>query len=486
MKTLKEWLPLPEEGQFSLDYIKQQGAILLKSDENKYTIGISAESHLLKTQLKNYLPSKKLKFVPIDSRELSIYLADKFSVNEEGGSHQKGDTLDIEKLEGDAPMINLVNSLIMEALNQRASDIHIEAFSREVVVRVRIDGVLKKVRSIPREHFNALSSRIKIMANLNIMERRLPQDGRISVETGGESVDLRVSIVPIAREGESIVLRLLNRSDNQKTLEEMGFEKDQTEQIRKLMKNPHGLILVTGPTGSGKTTTLNSLLKEMASEEKKIITIEDPIEFVIDGIDQIQTNADIGLNFSAILKRVLRQDPNIVMVGEIRDAETAELAVRAALTGHLVLSTLHTNDAISVIPRLSDMGVEPYLLSSVLKGALAQRLVRQLCPHCKKSAPIESSEKRIYQAYHLTPPEQLYEPAGCEICGKTGFMGRKAVGELVVSTPELEGMISHNKSATELKDYLRQRDFQSLIIKGLNYASRGDTTLKEVEGAVYL
>ncbi|MDC7224658.1 MAG: GspE/PulE family protein [Spirochaetales bacterium] len=486
MTSLKEWFPLPEEEQFSPDYIKQQGTVVLKVEGLHYTLGITADSQLLKTRLKNHLPGKKLTFLPIDSRELSIFLADKYSVGEGAALSDRGETLDIEKLEGDAPMINLVNSLILEALNLRASDIHIEAFSQEVAVRFRIDGVLKKIRSVPREHFNALSSRIKIMANLNIMERRLPQDGRISVETGGESVDLRVSIVPIAREGESIVLRLLNRSGSQKNLEDMGFSGDQIGQLRRLIKNPHGLILVTGPTGSGKTTTLNGLLREMASEEKKIITIEDPIEFVIDGIDQIQTNADIGLTFSTLLRRVLRQDPNIIMVGEIRDSETAELAVRAALTGHLVLSTLHTNDAVSAIPRLTDMGVEPYLLASVLKGVLAQRLVRRLCPSCKETAPVQASEKKVYESYGLTPPGFLYHPKGCEECSETGFTGRKALGELLMLTPELEGMISRGCDASELKETLEKGGYDSLIIQGLNYAAAGETTLREVEGAVYL
>ena len=486
MPSLKSWLPLPDKEQFSPEYIKQQGALLLKAEGTDFTLGITADSQLLKTRLKNHLPDKRLSFVLIDKRELSIYLADKYSVKDGSASSERLDSLDIEKLEGDAPMINLVNSLILEALNRKASDIHIEAFSREVSVRFRIDGVLTKVRSIPREHFNALTSRIKIMANLNIMERRLPQDGRISVETGEETVDLRVSIVPIAREGESIVLRLLNRGDNRNTLEDLGFEINQLDALRKLIKNPHGLILVTGPTGSGKTTTLNGLLREMASDEKKIITIEDPIEFVIDGIDQIQTNSDIGLTFGSLLRRVLRQDPNIIMVGEIRDGETAELAVRAALTGHLVLSTLHTNDAVSVIPRLIDMGVEPYLLASVLKGALAQRLVRRLCPSCRNRRSLLPAEQGIFKAYGLAVPTALYEPQGCPVCSQTGYQGRMAVGEIIISDPSMEEMISKGCSVSDLKDYLDKADFTSLIIQGLQYAATGETTLKEIEGAVYL
>jgi type II secretory ATPase GspE/PulE/Tfp pilus assembly ATPase PilB-like protein len=486
VKSLKEWLPLPEEDQFPLEFIRNNGSVVLEQSGSKLILGVTKNEPVLRHKFKHLFPERELEFIPIDSRELSIYLADRFSVGEATGADESREGLNLEKLEGDAPMINLVNSLFLEAMKRGASDIHIEAFSREVSVRFRLDGVLKKIRSIPREHFNALSSRIKIMANLNIMERRLPQDGRISVEAGGETVDLRVSVVPIAREGESIVLRLLNRTGGQRTLSQMGFPPDQLTQLRKLGKHPHGLILVTGPTGSGKTTTLNALLKELACEEKKIITIEDPIEFVMDGIDQIQTHNDIGLTFSSLLRRVLRQDPNIIMVGEIRDGETAELAVRAALTGHLVLSTLHTNDALSVIPRLIDMGVEPYLLAAVLKGALAQRLVRKLCARCCGERPVEPGETALFQAYGLRSPDMLRIPGGCDECAGTGYRGRMALGELMVTTPELEELIGKEASFGDLKALCESRGFRSLILNGLDMVIAGVTTLREVEGAVYL
>jgi len=486
LKSLKDWFPLPEKEQFPPEYIQQSGAIVIRADEEHYTLGLTRDSLLLRKQLQNHLPGKTLSFQLIDGRELSIYLADRFSIGPSTEKESARDGLDLDKLEGDAPTINLVNSLILEAVNRGASDIHIEAFSKEVLVRFRLDGALKKVRSIGRDHFNSLSSRIKIMANLNIMERRLPQDGRISVETAGETIDLRVSIVPIAREGESIVLRLLNRSENARRLKDMGFSQYQLSQLKELSRHPHGLILVTGPTGSGKTTTLNGMLKEMAHEEKKIITIEDPIEFIIDGIDQIQTHTDIGLTFSTLLRRVLRQDPNIIMVGEIRDGETADLAVRAALTGHLVLSTLHTNDALSVIPRLKDMGVESYLLAAVLKGALAQRLVRRLCPRCKSPGAVESSEAALFQAQGLDAPSHLYHSTGCDDCLNTGFKGRLAVGEIFLSNPQLEECISKDFELSQIKEILKQQGFRSLMHQGLDLVRSGETTLKEVEGAIYL
>ena len=484
--SLKDWMPLPSEEQFSLEFIKNQGALVLKADGNKLTIGITQDNPLLRKKLHNFLPNKELIFLSVESQELSIYLADLLSISGSSATQLMNNNLNLEKLEGDAPLINLVNGIILDALRQGASDIHIEIYTREVSVRFRLDGILKQVRTIPREFFSGISSRIKIMANLNIMERRLPQDGRISVETGGESVDLRVSIVPVSRDGESIVLRLLNRRQGVMDLEDMGFCSEHITGLRNLIKHPHGLILVTGPTGSGKTTTLNGILRAMVSREKKIITIEDPIEFQIDGINQIQTHADIGLTFSSLLRRVLRQDPNIIMVGEIRDSETAELAVRAALTGHLVFSTLHTNDALSVVPRLTDMGVEAYLLAAVLKGALAQRLVRILCDKCKKSRIIDPAEKVIWHSQQLPEPQLIWESVGCGKCNGTGFKGRSAISELFLIDLEMEAYISRGINMRELVGIMKKQQFNTLLHNGLQFAAEGKTTLSEVEGVVYL
>lgn len=481
------WQPLPEgKEQFPLDYIRSKGVLVLKRDEDSLTLGLSRDSKLMRLELQNHLPDKKLHFHSIDRQELSIHLANSLSQSQgdlQGSALQS--ELSLDQLEGDAPVINRVNSIIMDAIRQKASDIHIEAFANELTLRYRIDGVLKIQQSLPREQFNALSSRIKIMANLNIMERRLPQDGRISVQMNQNSVDLRVSIVPIAREGESIVLRMLNRSENLLNLDEMGFNDNLRKSLRRIVEHPHGLILVTGPTGSGKTTTLNALLKEIQSEEKKIITIEDPIEYVIPGIDQIQTNQDIGLDFPSLLRRVLRQDPNIIMVGEIRDRETAELAVRAALTGHLVFSTLHTNDSLSVIPRLLDMGVESYLLAAVIKGAMAQRLVRRLCEHCKEALTVDKPTRAIWEAQGLKAPKKVYQARGCDRCSGRGYLGRTALGEIFVSTKELEEAISRGDSARELAEIVRNQGMSSVLQDGLERVSLGETTLSEVEGAVF-
>ncbi len=484
--SLKDWMPLPAENQFPLRFVEKNSVIVLKTDGNKFTIGIAEDDPLLRIRMQNLLPDKELIFVSVDSRELSIYLADLLSVSGSSAGQMLSNDLNLEKLEGDAPLINLVNGIILDALRQGASDIHIETYTKEVSVRFRLDGILKQVRTIPREFFHGISSRIKIMANLNIMERRLPQDGRISVETGGESEDLRVSIVPVSRDGESIVLRLLNRRQGVMDMEEMGFCSEHITGLRNLIRHPHGLILVTGPTGSGKTTTLNGILRALVSREKKIITIEDPIEFQIDGINQIQTNTDIGLTFSSLLRRVLRQDPNIIMVGEIRDSETAELAVRAALTGHLVFATLHTNDALSVVPRLIDMKVEAYLLAAVLKGALAQRLIRILCDSCKISRSIEPPEKTIWQSQHLPEPQLIWESAGCRICSGTGFKGRSVISELFLIDLEMETHISRGVSMQELSGIMKRRQFKTLLHNGLQLAAEGKTTLSEVEGAVYL
>ncbi len=369
-------------------------------------------------------------------------------------------------------MVNLVNSLMIEAIRKGASDVHIESLAEETRVRYRIDGVLQTVTRLEKARFAAVSSRVKIMANLNIMERRLPQDGRISVHLGDGLYDVRVSIVPIV-DGESLVLRLFNTEGVPRGLEELGIDGRSIQVLRELVAHPHGLVLATGPTGSGKTTTLNALLREIAVDTVKVITIEDPVEYRIEGVDQIQTNERIGLTFDSLLRRVLRQDPDVIMVGEIRDTPTAELSLRAALTGHLVLSTLHTNDSVSVIPRLRNMGVEPYLLAAVLRGALAQRLVRKVCRGCAQPVQPDAREKKLLEEGGL-PTDGLARGVGCDACGRTGYKGRTAVVEVFRSDERVEEMILKGERLPVLTDYLTSQGFRSLARNGLALAASGD------------
>jgi len=345
-----------------------------------------------------------------------------------------------------------------------------------------VDGVLRTVATIDKQKSPGVSSRIKIMANLNIMERRLPQDGRISVHLGDDVFDVRVSIIPIA-DGESIVLRMFNTAGSPLALDDLGFEEDSVAHLRRLVTVPHGLVLATGPTGSGKTTTLNAILRTLPSEEQKIITIEDPVEYLVEGVDQIQTHDAIGLTFDSLLRRVLRHDPNIIMVGEIRDSPTAEIAVRAALTGHLVLSTLHTNDAVAVIPRLANMDVEPYLIGAVLRGALSQRLVRMVCSACSRAVTPTREQQAILERYGLSA-DQLRRGDGCDECGGTGYRGRTAVVEIFSSDPKLEALIAGNERLSDITSYLETRGFRPLIQAGLSKAIRGITTIDEVRKAV--
>lgn len=390
--------------QYSPEFIEENGVLLLEKKDKYTRIAVSEKTP---EKIRNTLllfHRGKTYFVFVQSEEISSWLArelgkerDKPLLKESG----KKATL-IDKVANDAPAVNFVNAVCMDGIRGGASDIHIESGIEYARVRYRIDGVLKTVAEIESGRFESISSRIKIMANLNILEKRQPQDGRITVALGNEKADLRVSIIPVSC-GESIVLRILGKSSSLLKLNDLGFSKEQLADIYSMMKIPHGLILVTGPTGSGKTTTLNAMMREMSDEKIKIVSIEDPVEFVVDGVNQIQINEQIGLGFDSILRRVLRQDPNVIMVGEIRDRATAELSVRAALTGHLVLSTIHTNDAAGSITRLRDMGIEPFLIASVLKGTIAQRLVR------KYSAEKEKFEGRIIISETFRTDDKLSE-----------------------------------------------------------------------------
>ena len=378
----------------------------------------------------------------------------------------------LRDMASEAPVIRLVNAMIAQAVEKRASDIHIEPFEKEFRVRFRIDGVLYNQDPPPRELKAAIISRVKLMAKLNIAERRLPQDGRIKIKILGREVDLRVSTLPTLY-GESVVMRLLDRSAGDfYDLSRLGFDEHMLKRMEYFTSLPHGIFLVTGPTGSGKSTTLYAALKRINQPDKKIITIEDPVEYQMDGINQIHVNPQIGLTFAAGLRHIVRQDPDVIMVGEIRDRETADIAIRAALTGHFVYSTLHTNDAPSAITRLTDMGVENYLLTSSLVAVLAQRLVRVICPHCKTPDGVKA-----------TPEGELIETwrgAGCEFCFGTGFAGRIGIFEMMEMNQALRELIMRNADAAQLAAAARQYGMRTLREDGWQKAKAGITTAAEV------
>ncbi len=382
---------------------------------------------------------------------------------------------DILGLTEEAPIIRLLNALFLQAVKEKASDIHIEPYEKELDVRLRIDGILQKVLSPPKIIQEALVSRVKIMASLDIAEKRLPQDGRIRLLIGGKDIDIRVSIVPTTF-GERAVLRLLDRSHGIMTLGNLGFCGKEEKLFNELLLRTSGIVLVTGPTGSGKTTTLYAALNRIHAEEKNIITVEDPVEYQLKGVGQIHVNPKIGLSFAAGLRSILRQDPDVIMVGEIRDFETAEIAIQASLTGHLVLSTLHTNDAASAITRLLDMGVEPFLVASSLMAALAQRLVRTLCPFCKEQYIPSESEK----AYFPSPPASLFKAVGCGKCRHSGYAGRTGIFELLIMDNNVRQMTTARRDAQVIRDYAVNNGMKALYGDGIDKAAEGITTLEEV------
>lgn len=390
---------------------------------------------------------------------------------------QAEDLLDIASK---APVIKLVNLILFEAAKARASDIHIEPFEKELRVRYRIDGVLYEALTPPKQYQSAITSRVKIMANLNIAEKRLPQDGRIKIRITDREIDLRVSLIPVSF-GERIVLRLLDRSSQVYSLHDLGMSDDRLARFARLLKLTHGIILVTGPTGSGKTTTLYAALSAVNSKEQNIITVEDPVEYQMAGIGQIQANPKIGLTFASGLRSILRQDPDVVLIGEMRDHETAEIAIQASLTGHLVFSTLHTNDAAGAITRLVDMGVEPYLVSSSVVGIMAQRLVRTICPHCRESfTPTEEALKEIGLTLEDIPDKILYRGRGCEKCFNSGYMGRSGIFEILLIDDEIRRMVLDRTNTGEIKKAAVNKGMRTLRMDGARQVREGNTTIEEV------
>jgi general secretion pathway protein E len=374
---------------------------------------------------------------------------------------------DLLEAADDAPIIRMLNALLTQAAKDGASDIHIEPYERSSSVRFRVDGTLREVVQPNKALHAALISRLKIMAELDISEKRLPQDGRISLRIGGRAIDVRVSTLPSSH-GERAVLRLLDKSESKFTLEGLGMDGEVLQSFNRLVQQPHGIVLVTGPTGSGKTTTLYASLGRVDTSTTNVLTVEDPVEYELPGIGQTQVNPKIDLTFAKALRAILRQDPDVIMIGEIRDFETAQIAIQASLTGHLVLATVHTNDSVSSVTRLVDMGVEPFLLSSSLLGVLAQRLVRRLCPRCKRRGDDGPGG------------EPRWQPVGCSHCGNTGYKGRTGVYELMVATPEVQALVHNRAPEQELAAAARAAGLRSMREDGERLVREGVTSLEEV------
>jgi general secretion pathway protein E len=388
-----------------------------------------------------------------------------------------GATSDLLDSQDDAPIIKLINGLISEAISQSASDIHIEPFERTVVVRLRVDGVLREILQVPPKARARLVSRIKVMSRLDIAEKRLPQDGRMSLSLGGRGVDVRVSTLP-SRYGERVVLRLLDKDQGLRSLDALGMGEEMLTRFKTSLANPNGIVLVTGPTGSGKTTTLYAALNLLNDRTRNILTVEDPIEYAVEGLGQTQVNAKIGMTFAAGLRAILRQDPDVVMVGEIRDVETAQIAVQASLTGHLVFSTVHTNDAMAAITRLRDMGVEPYLLASTLRAILAQRLLRRLCGSCKRPSVIGPAERELLNSIGVSDAT-VFEGVGCPACSGSGYVGRIGIYELAVLDDEVRRLIHADANEQQMSAYAF-RGSDTLLKSGLKLAVQGVTSLSDV------
>ena len=486
---------LPTEGLFlGVDFLKLTKLVPLKVNGQELLVATTDPTDL--SHLHALEVAVGLKVKPVLAREKEI-IARIEAAFDKGNSSESpagavlsrevqgmGDEEDVEHLRdmaSEVPVIRLVNQMLSRALESRASDIHLEPFENYLKVRYRIDGILHEMEPPPRELKAAVISRLKILAQLNIAERRLPQDGRIKVKIAGRDVDLRIATIPTLY-GESVVIRLLERSQIFSDLEALGFPADVLRSFGEMITKPHGMILATGPTGSGKTTTLYGALQKINDPGKKIITIEDPVEYQLSGVNQIQVKPQIGLTFANGLRSIVRQDPDIIMVGEIRDFETAEIAVQAALTGHLVFSTLHTNDAAGAVSRLLEMGVQDYLLASTLLGVLAQRLVRRLCERCRKEAPfsefkIQSSEFKVQSR---TPPKSLWQANGCDSCSGTGYVGRIGIFELLPATPEICKLIVQRVDAGSIRSLAQSQGVRLLREDGWQKACAGVTTVAEV------
>jgi len=485
-------MPILEE-RVSARFLRDSRALPLTEDENELALAMADPTDTYTMNAFEMVTGRKVRALVAIPNELDaalerLYGAGKSALGQILGDVEQRDDIgfdaDIQQLKdlaSEAPVIRLVSLIITNALDMRASDIHFEPFENRLIVRYRIDGVLHEVESPPRRLSAAVISRIKIMAMLDIAERRLPQDGRIRLRVQGKEIDLRVSTVPTMH-GESVVMRILDKGGVALDFKRLGFEDDTLKGFIDVLMEPHGILLVTGPTGSGKTTTLYTALDRLNKPDVKILTVEDPVEYQMPGINQIQVKPQIDLTFASALRSIVRQDPDVIMIGEIRDLETAQIAVQSALTGHLVLSTLHTNDAASTVNRLLDMGVEDYLLTSTVIGILAQRLVRTLCPLCKEAytALPELVDELGLRKFAATPEVTLYHAKGCKDCGQTGYIGRVSIIEMLPMSDHLRTHVMRHATSAELRVEAIKEGMVTMYEDGMRKAMNGVTTFEEV------
>ena len=463
--------------------LKHLGALPLKEDEvNVYVAFRDLFDVEVQDQIANIFNRKILKVVVCDTTKLDKVLS-KMELNESVSSLIAQIRQEISSTSTDdggesSGILRLIETILKTAISSRASDIHIESSEKNFIVRCRIDGMLAEIFVFDKDIYPPLVSRLKMLSNLDIAEHRKPQDGRFSVQVLGRDYDFRISTLPVIH-GESVVMRILDKSKAIIKLSELGMLEDNLAKFSRLTRTPYGMILVTGPTGSGKTTTLYAALNDIKSVEKKMITVEDPVEYQMDMIQQVHVNEKAGLTFASSLRSILRQDPDIVMIGEIRDQETLRIAIQAALTGHLVFSTLHTNDAISAVARVVEMGIEPYLVSGSLIGVEAQRLVRKLCPHCKQK--ITLTPMQLDHIIHLIPDDfTFYAPVGCEKCSQTGYLGREMISEILPISDKISSLIAKNATKEELTSTALAEGFKDFFTDGIRRAAMGITSIPEV------
>lgn len=461
------------------DWFLDQFVIFWK-EEDRIVCACKDANFLIGDTMRYFFPDTDIEYSLIGSQELDAvldYLKKEKSVDELFS--QGADSRALRELAEEAPVVEMVNNILGQAINTNSSDVHIEPDESGFIVRFRTDGILYTRFRQPAERFPAVASRIKLISGLDIAERRLPQDGRFTTRIGGVDMDVRTSTVPGVH-GESIVMRLLPKDRDEIHLENLGLEKDHLRIFKTSIQEANGIILVTGPTGSGKSTTLSGALSEANTGEKKIITVENPVEFVIPGVTQIQTHAEIGYTFAKALRAILRQDPDVIMIGEIRDQETAEIAIQSALTGHLVLSTVHTNDALSVFTRLIDMGVEPFLVAAPLKLVQAQRLIRKICPHCAETTDVQPDIAEEFRTLNQNFRPHWVKAIGCEKCLQVGYRGRSGIYEIVRVSSQMRDLIITRASAGEIRKLASEEGHRTLYHDGLIKAARGESTVEEV------